>query len=113
MAKDYELAVKVTTKLIYELKYFYWESLTGLVKMCLDSGCSLNQDTINGIKDAIIDDMYCGMEPEFEEYGMWQWWESLSYEWFLIKEQKHFDGKLVSYVECTKKPKDFIEGQNG
>ena len=101
---DFKKAYAITKDQISDMKYFYWDGVVGLVGIvCQNYGVPLSQDTLDGIKQAIVDDFFGNVEPEWDSYGLWQWWEKLSPDWFQL---------TTNDIKCNKKPSDFKEENN-
>jgi hypothetical protein len=105
MSKDYNTANKITESLISEIKYLYAENVVGiLATLVCHYSLPLNQETINGMKDAVADHFFDGLDPDWDDYGMWQWWEGMCPEWF--------EQLPALTLRCHKMPKDFKDTEN-
>jgi hypothetical protein len=93
------------------LKYCYWDAVVGLIgTVCGNYDVPLTQENIDAIKEAIQDKFSPGVEFEWDSYGMWQWWENLSVEWFsLIPTPPSFGKEYAPNIKCSKSPADFKE----
>jgi len=98
---DYNKSKRIADELVSGFKYMYTSNVIGLIStLVCNYSLPLSQETINGVKDALIDHFFDGMDSEWEDYGMWQWFENLNPDWF--REEK-------DSLYCNKSPKDFKE----
>ena len=105
-------AYNIARDQVSNVKYLYWTQVVGLLGMvCGHHNMPLNQETIEGVKLAIIDELSDGVEIEWEEYGMWQWWDNLSADWFEMVPTKSLFGGAPgpATIRCNKQPTDFKE----
>lgn len=107
---DYDRAYAIASEQTHDLKYMYYSHIVGLVGVVCAHNIPLNDDTIWGIKDAIVDEVYYGVEPEFDDYGLLQWWEQMEASWFEIKPGQMRGGiQYAGEIKCNRKPADFKE----
>lgn len=66
-------------------KHLYFAMVPGILAMLVKKGLPLNQDTIDNMKDALMDYFYDGVEPENWNEIQWNWWEKMSPNYFEIK----------------------------
>jgi len=96
---NYDRAKKISSDLISDIKYMYADHVIGILGTLVSNyGLPLDQDTIDGMKDALIDYFFDGFDPDWNSYGMWQWFENLNPSWFEIKN---------GTIDCNKSVKDF------
>ena len=97
-------AKRISLDQIQDIRYMWSCHVVGLLgTLVMNYSLPLNQFTIDGMKDALIDHFFDGFDPEWEEYGMWQWFENMNPSWFEIKN---------SDFRCNKLPKDFTEHEH-
>jgi hypothetical protein len=112
MSTDHRRAYAITKDQISDMRYFYWEWVVGLVGVvCGAYSVPLTQEALEGIKKAVLDE-FCGeVEIEWDSYGMWQWWENMSPDWFqLIPSKPGWQGQAIAPdIKCSKRPTDFKE----
>jgi hypothetical protein len=107
---DYDRAYKVAKNQLKDFKYFYVEYMVGLIDtICVTYGFPLNQESIDGAKDAVIDVINHGIEKEWDDYGSFMFWTGLCPEWFTFTTSS--DGHVNTH--CSKKTSDFKEQNKG
>ena len=83
MGTNYDESYKVTNSLLNNIKYMYDTQVIQILQLLVYSySLPLTQDVIDGMKDALIDYFFDGFDPDWDSFGMWQWWEGLCPEWF-------------------------------
>jgi len=99
-------AKKITLKELEGIKYMHADMVVGLLGAVVRyEGMSICQEVIDGMKDAIIDYFFDGCDPEWESYGIWQWFENMSPDWFTLKPNDN--PRYAPQIQCSKKPSDF------
>jgi len=95
----YDRSKKISSGLISDMKYMYVDTVIGLLgTLVLNYRLSLSQDTIDGMKDALIDEFFYGLDPDWKDYGTYRWFEEVNPDWFEIRNADFY---------CNKFPKDF------
>ena len=78
---NYKKAYKVTINLIKDTKRIYPQYLGGIFKTLLNYDCVLDQDAIEGMKMAIMDNYYGGIEPDYHTLDAAKWWDNMTPEY--------------------------------
>lgn len=103
MQNNYIDAKRISLNLLDDIKYMYASSIVGILSMLVcNYGLPLEQDVVEGLKDAIVDYFYDGMDPDFDNYAMMKWFDGLNADWFELTD----GGKSL---KCNKNISDFIE----
>lgn len=101
-------AKKIALKELGDIKYMHADMVVGLLGAVVRyEGMSICQEVIDGMKDALIDYFFDGLDPEWENYGTYQWFENMSPDWFSLKPSDN--PKYASQIQCNKSPNDFKE----
>jgi len=80
---DYDKAKKVSLEYLENAKRLYPNQITGLLGVLVcHYTCALSQDTIDGMKDALIEHFFDGIDPEWENEALYNWFEGLNPSWF-------------------------------
>jgi hypothetical protein len=83
---DFDKAKRLASKLCRDSKYMYRSHVTGVIAtLVFNYGMSLSQEMIDGVKEALIDHFFYGLDPEFDDEEMYFWFENLSPQSFEIK----------------------------
>jgi adenylate kinase family enzyme len=81
-------AMKQTLILLNGMKRLYFETLNGVYRTLLLYGFPDTMETVEAMKDGIIEYFFFGIDPEWETEENYLTWESLSPEYFSDEEVK-------------------------
>ena len=82
-SKEYKKAYNFVTKDIDGFKYLYIEHLLGIVNTFVHYRIPITDDTIEGMKSALEDYFWSGIEPDWATMEAEKWWTDMNADSFV------------------------------
>ena len=64
------------------LKYFNMSNLPSIIGIATDHGFKLDQDLIEAFKEAVGEEIWNGIEPEWASMEAYHWWDKMNPDYF-------------------------------